>query len=75
VAGLNLLRPSARGGQLSTPPNIEMFARAISQGYSFAPRSSCAACQEKLIDFESKCCGFCERCMGAIEAARNMVSA
>jgi len=44
------------------------IAGAIAKGYSFGPRTSCAFCNATLVDFDSKCCGFCERCHAAIQA-------
>jgi hypothetical protein len=52
----------------ATQVRFESIARAICQGYSFGPATSCRSCHATLIDFDSKCCGFCERCWAAIEA-------
>lgn len=53
---------------MSAPNNyIEVIAEAIAKGYSFGPASSCRACHEKLIDFDSKSAGFCEQCLAMIE--------
>lgn len=68
MAGLNLLRPSSRGGQLSVLSNIEVIARAIAQGYTFGPRARCACCHQKNGNPDEIDRGLCERCW---EAARN----
>jgi hypothetical protein len=54
----------------ATDSNLEMLARALTQGYTIGPRSSCAGCGAKLQDFDAKCNGLCETCAAAIEALR-----
>jgi hypothetical protein len=53
-----------------TQERLESFARAIAQGFSFGPRTSCGSCHATLIDFDSKSAGFCERCWAAIETQK-----
>lgn len=52
----------------ATSRNLETLARALANGYSVGPRSSCAGCGAKLQDFDCKCRGLCEPCWSEIEA-------
>jgi hypothetical protein len=54
----------------ATSRNLETLARALANGYSIGPRSSCAACNAKLEDFDCKCRGLCETCSSAVDALK-----